>query len=121
MILKRKIVVLLMLFFMLIPSVASASLFYDLSGNTNIEFATGGLEIMASSYTDDPVDYIQVYSKVYANGQYLGFYINYKYDFNYTYILGLQNIYGFIQVSSEHDAHDWTGDEHVLSGDNIYR
>ena len=81
--------------------------------------ATGGVRISASSSTTANVDLIQVYSKVYQNYQYLGFYINSDSNSSYVSILDYPSLYGIIEVSSQHDVVDWTGDEQTRSYDRI--
>lgn len=118
---KSIIVLLLSLSIFFIPTLAYASLFYNLYGYTNVSYISSGVNIYASSYTDDSVDMIQVVTRIWDDGAYWGFHPNAANDTTSVYISTDKTMYGYIQAASDHDAFDWTGDESMSSYDEIYR
>lgn len=120
---KKKLLIemFLVLIMLSIPTVVNASVFYDLSGSTDVGWASNGVSIYAQSSTTDYVDLIQVLSRIYVNGYYQGFLISSRNDAVVTSVSATRSYYGDVDVITQHDADDWTGDEQVYTSDSYYR
>ena len=99
---------------------AFASLFYELTGYTNVYELPVGVALYAESSTDgEDVDYIEVISYVYINGTKYSTVINYKNDFNYTFVYKEYPFSGFYYINTKHYVQDWTGNEEEYTTDSF--
>jgi len=118
---KKIFTAMLMVLMLSIPTVASASLFYNVSGYSNVSWDPNGVYLYASSSTTADVDLIQVQSKVYIYGYYQGFIINSANDAHYIDVYTSRSYFGTVDMLTTHVASDWTGDEVVYTSDTYYR
>lgn len=118
----KKILMIILVFAMLsFPTVASASLFYDVSGYTDVSWNQNGVSLYAYSSTTAAVDLLQVYSNVYIYGYYQGFAANSINDGSFISTSNVRAYYGVVDMTSTHTADDWTGDEITYTSDSYYR
>lgn len=118
---KKYIFLTLLVCLLIIPTYVYASLFYDLDGSTDVSWAPNGVNIYAISFTDDDVDTIQVYTRIYDDYTYIGFIINALDDASSVSVSNSPSYYGFIEAWTKHNATDWTGDEETTSYDSYNR
>jgi len=98
-----------------------ASLFYDISGNTTISWTSTGVKLVSYTSTDEIVDFVQVCTQVWDDDDYQGFMINAKDDSSIVAVSSSESYYGFIYAETQHDAHDWTGDEQIFTVESFIR
>jgi len=77
--------------------------------------------ILSSNFnsTTATVDFIQVNTKMYSDGYYIGYIWNSANDASYTSKSVVGGYYGFIQAYGAHDAMDWTGNEATTTYDSL--
>lgn len=98
-----------------------ASLFYDISGDTNIAATSTGVRIVAYTSTDEVVDFVQVYTGIWVDGTFKGNRIDANNDFDFVALSSEDSYLGFIYAETRHDALDWTGDEQIITSESFFR
>lgn len=109
---KFKILVIALLFMISFSNTPAKafSLFYDLTGSSNIYWTSTGVSASVSSTCNAEVDFVQAYAHLYLNGTLIKTTINAANDaYNVsTYAYGYST--GRYTLSGQHDSIDWTGD-----------
>lgn len=118
----KKMLMIILVFAMLsFPTVASASIFYDVYGYTDVSWNQNGVNLYSYSGTTAAVDLLQVVSMVYVYGYYQGLAANSINDGSFISTSYVRAYYGTVDMLSTHTATDWTGDEITYTSDTYYR
>jgi len=111
----------LVLIMLSIPTIANASVFYDVSGNSSVGWNPEGVSLYSSSSTTATVDQIAVISKIYNYGYYVDIVANSADNSSFISTFNVSSLFGPVDLLSTHNATDWTGDETAYSSSSLYR